>query len=94
MPVGYPHREYSQCSKSLFLVRIILDLVLRVEVFFHFGNFHVLDRLTRISLGIRYYRSFEQRIGELEGDNASTLVTHQNDGVHKVKGDMVSLCTF
>ena len=70
------------------------DLVLGVKILIHFSDLHILNRLTDILLGIGLGRSSEQRVGELEGDNTSTLVTHKNDGVDVVEGDVVGLCAL
>ena len=69
------------------------DFVLRVEVLVHFSDLHILDRFTNVVLA-RLDRSSEQRVGQLEGDDATTLVTDQDDGVDEVESDVVGLCAL
>ena len=46
-------------SLTISKVASIDDLVLRVEVFVHLGDLHILNRLSNISLGIGLYWSLE-----------------------------------
>lgn len=67
---------------------------MRVEILIHFSDLHILYSFSYVVFGIWLDRTLEQRVGQLEGDDSTSLVTNKDDWVNQVECDVVCLRTL
>jgi len=74
-------------------MRSVDILVLAVEELVHLGNLHVAHSLSLVSFS-GLFRAMLERVGELEGNYTTTLVTNQHNGINVVESNVMGLCAL